>query len=81
MKLFGRGRLLLGVLAGALGSVVLAWILFDPGHDASRVYYGTDTHAVGLLAGVALALVWSPIELRRAPHRPAGRARSSTSSA
>ncbi len=65
MKLFGRGRLLLGVLAGALASVALAWILFDPGHDASRVYYGTDTHAVGLLLGVALALVWSPIELRR----------------
>src|SRR4029077_412647 len=65
MKLFGRGRLLLGVLAGALGSVAPAWILFDPGSDASRVYYGTDTHAVGLLAGVALALVWSPVELRR----------------
>jgi peptidoglycan/LPS O-acetylase OafA/YrhL len=70
MKLFGRGRLLLGVLAGAVGSVVLAWILFDPGHDASRVYYGTDTHAVGLLAGVALALVWSPVELRT--HRSFG---------
>ncbi|HWH19502.1 MAG TPA: acyltransferase family protein [Solirubrobacterales bacterium] len=65
MKFFGRGRLLLGVLAGAIASVVLAWILFDPGHDASRVYYGTDTHAVGLLAGVALALVWSPTELRK----------------
>ncbi|MBK5218742.1 MAG: acyltransferase [Thermoleophilia bacterium] len=65
MKLFGRGKLLLGVLAGAIGSVALAWILFEPGADASRVYYGTDTHAVGLLAGVALALVWSPIELRR----------------
>jgi peptidoglycan/LPS O-acetylase OafA/YrhL len=65
MKLFGRGRLLIGVLAGALGSVALAWLLFDPGSDASRVYYGTDTHAVGLLAGVALAMVWSPIELRR----------------
>jgi peptidoglycan/LPS O-acetylase OafA/YrhL len=65
MKLLGRGRLLLGVLAGALGSVALAWILFNPGSDASRVYYGTDTHAVGLLAGVALAMVWSPIELRR----------------
>jgi peptidoglycan/LPS O-acetylase OafA/YrhL/lysophospholipase L1-like esterase len=64
MKLFGRRRLLIGVLAGATGSVVLAWILFDPGHDASRIYYGTDTHAVGLLAGVALALVWSPTELR-----------------
>jgi peptidoglycan/LPS O-acetylase OafA/YrhL len=65
MKLFGRGKLVLGVLAGALGSVALAWILFDPGGDASRAYYGTDTHAVGLLAGVALAMVWSPIELRR----------------
>jgi peptidoglycan/LPS O-acetylase OafA/YrhL len=65
IKLFGRNRLLLGVLAGALASVALAWLLFDPGSDASRVYYGTDTHAVGLLGGVALALVWSPIELRR----------------
>jgi peptidoglycan/LPS O-acetylase OafA/YrhL len=70
MKLFGRGRLLLGVLAGAAGSVVLAWILFDPAHDASRIYYGTDTHAVGLLAGVALALVWSPVQLRT--HRSFG---------
>ncbi len=69
IKIFGRGRLLLGVLAGAIGSVVLAWILFDPGHDASRVYYGTDTHAIGLLAGVALALVWSPTELRLPSHR------------
>jgi peptidoglycan/LPS O-acetylase OafA/YrhL len=64
MKLLGRGRLLLGVLAGAVGSVVLAWIRFDLGHDASRIYYGTDTHAVGLPAGVAPALVWSLTELR-----------------
>ncbi|MBN9623246.1 MAG: acyltransferase, partial [Actinobacteria bacterium] len=69
MKFFGRGRLLLGVVAGAAGSVVLAWILFDPGHDASRIYYGTDTHAIGLLAGVALALVWSPTELRLPSHK------------
>lgn len=68
MKVFGRRRLLLGVLAGAIGSVVLAWVLFDPGHDASRIYYGTDTHAIGLLAGVALALVWSPTELRLPSH-------------
>jgi len=67
MTLFGRRRLLLGVLAGALASVALAWLLFQPGEDASRVYYGTDTHAVGLLAGVALALVWSPIRLRLQP--------------
>ncbi len=64
MKLAGPRRLLLGVLAGALASVALAWVLFDP-HDASRAYYGTDTHAVGLLLGVALALVWAPRDLRR----------------
>ncbi len=73
MSLFGRRRLLVGVLAGALASVALAWILFEPGTAVSRVYYGTDTHAVGLLAGVALALVWSPLELRRGtPGRWAG---------
>ena len=49
MSLLGRKRLILGVIAGALGSVALAWVLFHPGADASRVYYGTDTHAVGLL--------------------------------
>ncbi|HVY77074.1 MAG TPA: acyltransferase family protein [Solirubrobacterales bacterium] len=64
MALLGRRRLLLGVLAGALASLALTWILFDPS-DASRVYYGTDTHAAGLLIGVALALVWSPWRLRR----------------
>jgi peptidoglycan/LPS O-acetylase OafA/YrhL len=65
MSLLGRKRLIVGVIAGALGSVALAWVLFHPGMDASRVYYGTDTHAVGLLAGVALALAWSPWGLRR----------------
>ncbi len=65
MAFFSRRRLLVGVLAGALASLALAWILFDP-HDTARVYYGTDTHASGLLLGVALALVWSPWSLRRA---------------
>jgi peptidoglycan/LPS O-acetylase OafA/YrhL len=65
MALLGRRRLLAGVLAGASASLALTWILFDPA-DASRVYYGTDTHAAGLLIGVALALVWSPWQLRRA---------------
>ena len=68
MALFGRTRLLLGVLAGALASTLLMFILFDPGHDPLRVFYGTDTRAVGLLIGVALALVWHPNDLGR----PAG---------
>ncbi|HWI97249.1 MAG TPA: acyltransferase family protein [Solirubrobacterales bacterium] len=65
MSLLGRKRLALGVLAGAAASLALTWILFDP-NDASRVYYGTDTHAAGLLIGVALALVWAPWQLQRA---------------
>jgi peptidoglycan/LPS O-acetylase OafA/YrhL len=65
MALLGRKRLLVGVLAGAFASLALTWILFDPA-NASRVYYGTDTHAAGLLIGIALALVWSPWQLRRA---------------
>ncbi len=65
MSLLGRKRLAVGVLAGAVASLALMWVLFDP-TDASRVYYGTDTHAAGLLLGVALALVWAPWQLRRA---------------
>jgi peptidoglycan/LPS O-acetylase OafA/YrhL len=64
MTIFGRRRLIVGVLAGAIGSMILGWALFNP-DDVSRVYYGTDTHAVGLLIGVALALCWNPRDLRR----------------
>jgi peptidoglycan/LPS O-acetylase OafA/YrhL/lysophospholipase L1-like esterase len=65
ISLLGRKRLALGVLAGAAASLALTWILFDP-NDVSRVYYGTDTHAAGLLIGVALALAWAPWQLQRA---------------
>jgi peptidoglycan/LPS O-acetylase OafA/YrhL len=64
MSLLGRRRLLFGVLAGSAASLALMWVLFDP-TDSARVYYGTDTHAIGLLIGVALALAWSPWQLRR----------------
>jgi peptidoglycan/LPS O-acetylase OafA/YrhL len=64
IAVFGRRKLLVGVLAGIAGSTVLAWILFQPFTDPSRIYYGTDTRAVGLLAGVALAFVWPVSRLR-----------------
>jgi acyltransferase-like protein len=35
-------------------------VLFEPAVDPSRVYYGTDTRASGLLLGAALALLWKP---------------------
>ena len=61
---FGRRRLLAGVGAGIVGSTILAWILWEPFTDPSRIYYGTDTRAVGLLAGVALAFLWPANRLR-----------------
>ena len=63
MKLLGRQRLLLGVLAGAGLSTLLMVILFNPG-SPDRAFYGSDTRAVGLLLGVALAMVWHPSRLR-----------------
>ena len=50
-----RGLMIL-VASLALVSAVLAAVLFNPGHDPSRVYYGTDTRAVELLVGALLAI-------------------------
>lgn len=66
MKAFGRKRFPIVIVAGALASAVLMWVLYVPGADPSRVYYGTDTRAAGLLFGCALAFVWSPWRLRPA---------------
>ena len=33
-------------------------VLYRPRFDPSRVYYGTDTRALELLIGAALAMVW-----------------------
>lgn len=66
ITLFGRRRLLWGVLAGAAGSAALAAVLWAPGVDPSRIYYGTDTRAAPLLAGVALAFLWPAARLARA---------------
>ncbi|WP_237566547.1 acyltransferase family protein [Paenibacillus sp. EZ-K15] len=52
-----RGKLFLLILAGAGVSFALMVFLYVPGTDPSRVYYGTDTRAFGLLIGAALAIV------------------------
>jgi peptidoglycan/LPS O-acetylase OafA/YrhL len=69
----GVGRVALGValastLLMALGSFV--WNLPASG-DASRLYFGTDTHSMGLLLGAALATVWRPGALPRRVATPA----------
>jgi peptidoglycan/LPS O-acetylase OafA/YrhL len=66
-KLRMRGTVVLAAVA-ALGSALLMAVLFSPGHDPSRVYYGTDTHASGLLVGVVLAFLWPLGRLRTPRH-------------
>lgn len=55
-------------LIGALVSTLLMFgysLAMDMpgGNDPSRLYFGTDTHAMGLLLGAALATVWRPRNL------------------
>ncbi|WP_342419070.1 acyltransferase family protein [Paenibacillus sp. FSL H8-0168] len=57
------------VLAGwvtclALISALLMAVIYVPGSDPSRVYYGTDTRGFALLIGAALALVWPSGKLK-----------------
>src|SRR5918997_2255708 len=53
-------RVMLVALAGASVSVLLMATLYRPEVDPSRLYFGTDTPAAGLLIGAALAMVWTP---------------------
>ena len=55
-----RRRVVTVALAGAAASGAAMALLYVPGVDPSRIYYGTDTRATGLLFGAALAFLWSP---------------------
>ncbi|MBC7443439.1 MAG: acetyltransferase [Ramlibacter sp.] len=48
----------LGLICGlGLASALWMGLLYQPGIDPTRVYYGSDTHSFGLFTGAALALV------------------------
>lgn len=65
-------------LLAALASAIAMALIYDPEADPTRVYYGTDTHAFGLLIGAVLAMLmttsksnpardsWPVLELMRA---------------
>ena len=53
-----RPKLALWTLGLAILSSIEMAVLYHPSLDPSRVYYGTDTRAAGLLFGAALAMVW-----------------------
>jgi len=67
-----RGHIALVTLGLAIASAVWAIIVFTPGLDPSRVYYGTDTRAAGVLLGAVLAIVVPPWAMH-ARVRSAGR--------
>jgi peptidoglycan/LPS O-acetylase OafA/YrhL len=46
------------VIIAAIASATAMALLWRPGADPDRVYYGTDTRAFELLLGAALAFVW-----------------------
>ncbi|MEA3077353.1 MAG: hypothetical protein QOF60_2261 [Actinomycetota bacterium] len=54
------GVLALAAAGMASASALLMALLFDPAHDPSRVFYGTDTRMMGLWVGVAFALAVPP---------------------
>ncbi|MFN8217409.1 MAG: acyltransferase family protein [Solirubrobacterales bacterium] len=60
-----RPRLALLTLVLAVVSTIEMAILYHPSFDPSRIYYGTDTRAGGLLFGAALAMVWPSRRLSR----------------
>jgi peptidoglycan/LPS O-acetylase OafA/YrhL len=60
-----RPQLALWTLGLAIASSILMAVLYHPSLDPSRVYYGTDTRAEGLLFGAALAMVWPSGRLNR----------------
>jgi hypothetical protein len=66
------GWLALPTLALAAASGVATFALYHPGLDPTRVYEGTDTRALGLLVGAALAMAWPS----RRPAPPARAARA-----
>ncbi len=47
-------------LGGAVASSAWMALLFQASQDPSRVYFGTDTHAGGLLLGAALGIAFPP---------------------
>ncbi|MED3803089.1 acyltransferase family protein [Lysinibacillus xylanilyticus] len=53
-----QSKLSIFVFIAALSSAVLMGVLYQPGEDPSRIYYGTDTRSFELLIGCWLALIW-----------------------
>ncbi|RUT45599.1 acetyltransferase [Paenibacillus anaericanus] len=59
-----RGKLIGLILVSAAASALAMALIYVPGTDPSRVYYGTDTRVFALLIGAALAVLWPSQKLQ-----------------
>lgn len=59
-----RGKLFGLILVCAAVSALAMTMIYVPGTDPSRVYYGTDTRVFALLIGAALAVLWPSQKLQ-----------------
>ena len=58
VKVVPAGRRTWPVLALAAVSAALPWLYWDGGAGNDRIYFGTDTRAVGMLMGAVAAFAW-----------------------
>ncbi len=66
LRRFGQRALFF--IAAALALLSSGWMIYlsvrhgyPQAQDPSRIYLGTDTHAMGLFMGAALAAIWNPL--------------------
>ncbi len=58
-----RRELILIITCGAAASILAMGLIYEPGADPSRVYYGTDTRAFALLIGAIFAIRFPSFKL------------------
>lgn len=68
-----RSAVLLVPIGGICLSTLLMAVLFHPGQDPSRVYYGSDTHAASMLVGAVLGVIVLRRRTAGRPNRTSGR--------
>ncbi|MGM0215501.1 acyltransferase family protein [Enterococcus sp. AZ109] len=59
-----RGKIFITISVVVLISAIWMAILFTPGQDPTRVYYGTDTRLFSILMGSGLAFIWPSTRLK-----------------
>ena len=63
---------IVSILLAALSTGWMAWLAvradWPASGDPSRLYFGTDTHAMGLFVGAAFAMLWRPWRAASTPH-------------